>query len=192
METLVQPEITVGDVMPISEEIKTLAWLRPLVWAAGIILLFGLFWQGVAPAVRESNWHASESIGSVMRKAGGELSVAGLDIQLTTGDYLEPGEYELAHGMVQYSSANEVEVLVEAPARFRLDSPMLMALHEGRLSANVPPQGIGFTVETPGSDVVDHGTEFGVEVDSKSQSEIHVFEGAVEVKSGSLFWSPFA
>lgn len=170
---------------PIAFDFKR--WARPLVWAASFALVCGIVWQGAIPAVRKSQWHASDSIGSVMRKAGGELSVSGLDIQLATGDSIKPGEYELTHGLVQFSLANDVKILVEAPARFRVDSPLLMALHEGRLSANVPPQGIGFTVETPGSEVIDHGTEFGVEVDSKSQSEIHVFKGEVEVKAHEAF-----
>ncbi|MGY8696043.1 MAG: LamG-like jellyroll fold domain-containing protein, partial [Verrucomicrobiia bacterium] len=158
-------------------------WARPLAWAAIIAFVFGIVWQGAIPAVRKSQWHASDSVGSVIRKAGGELSVSGLNIQLATGDSIKLGEYVLTDGMVQFALANDVEVLVEAPARFRVDSPLLMALYEGRLSANVPPQGIGFTVETPGSEVIDHGTEFGVEVDAESQSEIHVFKGEVEVKA---------
>ena len=162
-------------------------WPRPLVWAASIALVCGIVWQGAIPAVRKSQWHSSDSIGYVIRKAGGELSVSGLNIHLAPGDSIKAGEYVLTDGLVQFALANDVEVLVEAPARFRVDSPMLMALHEGRLSAKVPPQGFGFTVETPGSEVIDNGTEFGVEVDSESQSEIHVFKGEVEVKARESF-----
>jgi hypothetical protein len=108
-------------------------WARPLAWAAIIAFVFGIVWQGAIPAVRKSQWHASDSVGSVIRKAGGELSVSGLNIQLATGDSIKPGEYVLTDGMVQFALANDVEVLVETPARFRVDSPMLMALYEGRL-----------------------------------------------------------
>ncbi|MGK0240800.1 MAG: hypothetical protein ACI92G_004291 [Candidatus Pelagisphaera sp.] len=166
---------------PIAFDFKR--WARPLAWAASFILVCGLLWQGAVPAVRKSQWQSSETIGSVIRKAGGELSVSGLGIQLAQGDSIKAGEYVLTDGLVQFVFENDVEVVVEAPARFRLDSPLLMALYEGKLSANVPLSGVGFTVETPGAEVIDYGTEFGVEVDSDSQSEIHVFQGEVEVKA---------
>ncbi|MDA7640453.1 FecR domain-containing protein [Opitutaceae bacterium] len=183
MDFMFEPE-SEDDRSVVSEStIQWSRWTRPLAWAASIALICGIVWKGALPAARKSQWHSSDSIGSVVRKAGGELSVSGLDIQLAQGDSMKVGEYELTDGIIQFVFENDVEVLVEAPARFRVDSPLLMALHEGRLSAKVPPQGIGFTVETPGSDVIDHGTEFGVEVDSDSQSEIHVFDGVVEVKA---------
>ena len=111
------------------------------------------------------------------------MSVPGLDIRLAQGDPIKAGEYELTDGLVQFAFDNEVHVLVEAPARFRIDSPWLLALYKGKLSANVPPRGVGFTVETPSVEVIDHGTEFGVEVDSRLRSEVHVFKGEVEVKA---------
>jgi hypothetical protein len=45
----------------------------------------------------------------------------------------------------------------------------------------VPPEGIGFTVETPEAEVVDFGTEFSVEVQNAT-SEVHVFNGLVRVQ----------
>ncbi len=47
----------------------------------------------------------------------------------------------------------------------------------------MPPAGHGFIVQTPSADVIDHGTEFGVEVTAGQGSEVHVFKGEVEVKS---------
>ena len=58
-----------------------------------------------------------------------------------------------------------VMVYVEAPARFDAVSDKRVMLHSGRLSASVPPEGVGFTVETPEAEVVDFGTEFSVDVE---------------------------
>jgi hypothetical protein len=57
-------------------------------------------------------------------------------------------------------------------------------LHNGRLSASVPPEGVGFTVETPAAEVVDFGTEFSVDV-AGGASEVHVFAGLVRVQPRS-------
>ena len=53
-------------------------------------------------------------------------------------------------------------------------------MHEGRMSAVVSPEGTGFVVDTPSVHLVDHGTEFGVDV-REGTSEVHVFEGKVSV-----------
>jgi hypothetical protein len=94
---------------------------------------------------------------------------------------LKAGKYRLDQGLVHLQFAGGVMVYVEAPARFDAISDNRVVLHGGRLSANVPPEGIGFTVETPEAEVVDFGTEFSVEVDSGA-SEVHVFEGLVRVQ----------
>lgn len=157
-------------------------WARSLALAAALTLLAALLWQGLAPIARRSAWNSGEVVGTVSRMAGGRLSVPGTDVQLTSGDVLRVGEYELAAGLAQIVFENNVEVLIEAPARFSVESPRLLSLYEGRLSANVPPEGIGFTVMTPTAAVIDHGTEFGVVVSAEKTSEIHVFHGEVEVK----------
>lgn len=159
------------------------AWIRPLAWAAGLFIVFGLLWKGAIPAVQKSQWRSSESLGSFVVKAGGSLSLERLGIRLQEGDSIKVGDYLLTDGFTELVFENEVQILVEAPARFRVKSPLLMELYEGRLSANVSPEGVGFTVETPGADVIDHGTEFGVEVGPELQSEVHVFNGEVEVQS---------
>jgi len=77
-----------------------------------------------------------------------------------------------------------VMVYLEAPARFDAVSDSRVVLHSGRLSATVPPAGIGFTVETPEAEVVDFGTEFSVDVEGGA-SEVHVFDGLVRVHPGA-------
>ncbi len=84
-------------------------------------------------------------------------------------------------GLIQMRFASGVTVFIEAPAAFDAISAERLALHAGRLSANVPPEGTGFTVETPEADVVDFGTAFSVEV-GRGESEVHVFQGHVQVK----------
>ncbi len=51
----------------------------------------------------------------------------------------------------------------------------------GKLRATVPPQAVGFTIGSPNLDVVDLGTEFGLQVEAEGKTEVHVFKGKVEL-----------
>lgn len=156
-------------------------WARPLTLAASAALIASIAWLTLVPQIRKSVWNSGEAVGSVIQKAGGQLTVENIDLALEKGDTLRPGAYQLSEGLTQFVLTNDVEVLVEAPAQFRIESALRVELMQGRLSANVPPKGHGFTVITPNAEIVDFGTEFGVEVGSEKQSEVHVFEGEVEV-----------
>jgi hypothetical protein len=91
------------------------------------------------------------------------------------------GKYQLQRGLLHLKFANNVMVYLEAPAHFDVVGAARVLLHSGRLSASVPTEGVGFTVETPEAEVVDFGTEFSVDV-SGGASEVHVFEGLVRVQ----------
>ena len=97
---------------------------------------------------------------------------------------LQAGKYRLDRGLLHLQFDGGVMVYVEAPARFDAVSGKRVMLHGGRLSARVPPEGIGFTVETPEAEVVDFGTEFSVDVEGGA-SEVHVFDGLVRVHPGA-------
>ena len=97
-----------------------------------------------------------------------------------TRDEICVGSYNLHQGLVKIKYDTGVAVFIEAPAQFEAVSVERLVLHSGRLSANVPPEGVGFTVETPEAEVVDFGTEFSVEAGA-GESEVHVFDGHVRV-----------
>jgi ferric-dicitrate binding protein FerR (iron transport regulator) len=99
-------------------------------------------------------------------------------------DNLPVGEFKLERGLVHLRFDGGVTVFIEAPTTFDVVSAKRVVLHNGRLSANVPPEGIGFTVETPEAEVIDFGTEFSVDV-ATGTSEVHVFEGLVRVRPRS-------
>lgn len=124
---------------------------------------------------------AETSVASVVSHVNGLLTKDGSrwnDAQIPAGDY------ELQKGLLNLQFGGGVMVYVEAPARFDAVSAKRVVLHGGRLSARVPPEGIGFTVETPEAEVVDFGTEFSVDVEGGA-SEVHVFDGLVRVHPGA-------
>ena len=116
--------------------------------------------------------------------------VSKIDALLTSGESdwdraeLVAGDYQLRRGLLNLRFDGGVMVYVEAPAQFDILSGKRLVLHNGRLSASVPPQGVGFTVDTPEAEVVDFGTEFSVDVESGT-SEVHVFDGLVRVQPRS-------
>jgi hypothetical protein len=123
-----------------------------------------------------------EIVGALTGNVAASLELFGVSSDFRNGSAVRTGSYQLDEGLVEITFESGVEVLIEAPASFEIHSPGFMILNEGRLAANVPPEGIGFTVETPDAEVVDFGTEFAVEVVGELSSEVHVFKGEVEVR----------
>jgi Concanavalin A-like lectin/glucanases superfamily/FecR protein len=101
-------------------------------------------------------------------------------------DGMRAGTYRLVEGIVQIAFARGAEVMITAPAEFELQSDERVLLRRGKLSAKVPEQARGFTVETPTATLVDLGTEFAADVDRDGNGEVHVFRGEVIVKPRSL------
>ena len=97
------------------------------------------------------------------------------------GSALPVGKYELQRGLLNLGFRGGVMVYLEAPAQFETVDEKRLILQAGRLSASVPPAGVGFTVETPEAKVVDFGTEFSVDVE-EGASEVHVYDGLVRVQ----------
>lgn len=97
------------------------------------------------------------------------------------GDVLRRGELRLGSGAVMVEFYSGARVVLEGPAVFEVVSESAGFLRSGRLTAQVPPQAKGFTVEVEGMKVVDLGTAFGMSVGEGSEPEVHVFDGEVEV-----------
>jgi len=72
-------------------------------------------------------------------------------------------------------------VVLHSPAAYQLISDKKALLLGGCLTASVPEAGIGFSVITPRATVVDLGTDFGVEVNNDSTTDVVVFKGKVDV-----------
>lgn len=95
----------------------------------------------------------------------------------------DAGHYRLTSGIIHVRFENGADLVMEAPAAFRIDDAFHLALEEGGLRAIVPPTAEGFTVATPGVNYEDLGTEFGVSVDPDSgDSRLHVFDGQVDAR----------
>ena len=102
------------------------------------------------------------------------------------GMFLTAGQLlDLEVGLVEVEFSSGAKVVLQGPARFVTAGPNDSRLDHGRLSAIVPEGAEGFTVRTPGMEVVDLGTEFGVSVNENNKSDVHVFKGLVEMESAT-------
>ncbi len=94
------------------------------------------------------------------------------------------GSYALLEGAAHLRFRNGADLILQAPSAFEIHDAFNVALTHGEVRAIVPPSAKGFTVAVPDAMFEDLGTEFGAAVDGDSgASELHVFDGLVEVKT---------
>ena len=98
------------------------------------------------------------------------------------GDRLPTGEVKILSGTMQIEFYSGASVILEGPANLEIRSANEAFCHYGKVRGCVPPQAVGFTVKTPDYDLVDLGTEFGISVGENGTSEVHVFDGKVELR----------
>ncbi len=161
-------------------ESPRLGWFRwiPLAAAACAAIFAGVMWKMDPSPSREVAHGASY----VAELAGMEAAVwAEGSPPLHEGENLKPLTLELVSGRIELHFMEGASVAVQGPAKIELISEKRMRLFSGRLSADVPTRAIGFTVDTPVSEVRDLGTRFGVAVADGGATETHVFEGEVDV-----------
>jgi len=96
------------------------------------------------------------------------------------GSYLNDQLVKLKAGFLNLEFDNGAEVVIEGPAEFQIVNEMNMQVKAGKLRANIPESAHGFTIKTEQLDVVDLGTEFGVEV-TDGKMNVQVFDGEVKL-----------
>lgn len=97
------------------------------------------------------------------------------------GEIVEGSVLRLDAGLARLRFDNGAELILEAPASVEMLGEQQIKLIRGRLVATCPASAVGFTVQTNGMDVVDLGTEFGVEVQTSGAVNAQVFVGEVQV-----------
>lgn len=112
------------------------------------------------------------------------VSVDDKDLQF--GKYLGRGYIELKQGFSEITLDNGVILVLEAPIKLNLRSADKIILQEGKLVARVPPNAVGFRIDTPSSEIIDLGTEFGVDVSHNGESQVHVIEGEIKARANNL------
>ncbi len=148
--------------------------------AAGLLIGFAL-WYGSSggPASGTADELGDNTVAILLQAPGAEWG----DTELPTrpGAPLPPGWLRLKSGFAHLEFYSGATVILEGPAELRLVSRLEAFCARGKLRASVPPQAHGFTIGSPKFNLVDRGTEFGLQVDAAGKTEVHVFQGRVDL-----------
>jgi hypothetical protein len=164
------------------------AWLA----LAAAIVIVGLFAMrdgspdnGDQPPVASVIPDRGAAVATVSDASGVDFvyGVSGEPVQI--GDDFGSGIYELRRGIVELTTSEKVELVVQGPAQFELEADGHVVLSSGRVSATVPESAAGFTVRVGETEFVDLGTQFVVDASMPEFSEVHVFQGSVLVRSAN-------
>lgn len=131
-------------------------------------------------APEDSPTKLERGIARVIRIEGD--GATGGDGNVVDGGELFAGE-ELAmqRGLIELAFRETgVHVVATAPLSMKLDSDQRVSLYEGQVKLVVPPQGVGFVVDTAQRKFVDLGTSFVVTAGAKG-SEVLVLDGQISV-----------
>lgn len=146
--------------------------------AAAAVLVAGLAlilhdWTDLQPPEDTSVAKVIRIEGSVQTSQGRTLSV---------GDLLRAGEkLSMTQGLVEMAFLDTgVHVIASAPLALTAKSTKRMFVHDGEVKLHVPPQGIGFVVETRQQRITDLGTSFVVTA-RENGSEVLVLDGQIAV-----------
>jgi hypothetical protein len=100
---------------------------------------------------------------------------------LREGELVGPGRVHIQAGRLTLAFFNGVSLTVEGPADLDVLGADRVFLHYGKLRARVVRGAEGFTVVANGYEVVDLGTEFGMNLQPDGKSRVMVFEGEAAV-----------
>lgn len=98
------------------------------------------------------------------------------------GESLTAGPLKFDSGLLQLDFSSGARLVCRGPASLELISAKCVRIYSGEATCYVGELGKGFQVLTGESEVIDLGTSFGIRVDNRGDSEIHVFDGAVSVR----------
>lgn len=145
---------------------------KPWLMAASIFLLIGMVFI-------TSFVDGHRAIATVTRIA----ATSSVDPTFSLGSDIGTGDLYLSEGFSELTLKNGVVLVLEAPVSLTLNSVDRVSVSHGRLVARVPENAIGFRIDTPSAEIVDLGTEFGVEVAESGESQVHVLEGEVKARA---------
>lgn len=144
-----------------------------LAFAAAVILIAGPTLHSVFIAPRQAIATVELSPHSIFRFADGSA--------VTTEASRRDQRMIVEQGVIKMRIENDVEAVIEGPASFSRSSADGLQMTNGHAWFRVPPAASGFRVTTPGFDLIDLGTEFGIDLREDLPPEVHVLTGSVQL-----------
>lgn len=155
------------------------------------VILLGMlsFSAHVAP---KNGLQATKAVGRVTNLAGCRWDAE--SPPLSFYDRVAIGQkIQLAAGLLEIRYDTGATVVLQGPVTYEIRSENSGFLASGKMTGKVTgPNARGFAVSTPTVEVVDLGTEFGVEVSPSRETTSHVFRGAVKLVAAAESGEPIA
>ena len=154
-----------------------------VVFLAALVLLVGRRWPH-----SETAQSASEPLPPIVARITGQHECRWAKDSWRpqpSGHLRRDCDLHLTAGLVEITYDTGTRLILEGPAKYRVDDRNAGALGLGKLAARVPRRAVGFCVETPSATITDRGTEFGVEVTADGVTSVAVFQGEVDVAGGA-------
>lgn len=173
METVALPETTKPDKTFSRQTRYTFhrTSLYPAVAAAAVFLLLIVYITFI-PARR-----IVEPVATLTDAVGTRWANTTAAMEIGTIVSSDQGSMILTEGAAEFVCRDQTRVVLEAPASFEFLSVNRIALNYGQLYAVSSAGVAGFTVDTPGTHIVDLGTEFGIKVEVTGVTEVHMIKG---------------
>ncbi|MBA2114213.1 FecR domain-containing protein [Bremerella alba] len=124
-----------------------------------------------------TTWWLSSSSGVPL------VVISATDSELSKGNRVYRKQIDFTEGSLKFRLDSGAEIEAIGPVQFELVSDMLLRVTRGSVTVDVGDDAVGFQVETAETKIVDLGTRFGVSVRDSGQTDVVVFEGAVDVHS---------
>lgn len=161
----------------------------PIAAAAAIAFLFGsaVMYLGVrgddgqGGELVEANVEEPSARGFAVVGELYDVEWAGEAESREKGDILGAESVELAAGTAEIQFFSGATMIVEGPAEISLKSAWEASCREGSVRMQVPPAARGFKLHAPQTEIIDLGTEFGLEVRG-GESHVEVFDGEIAVR----------
>jgi hypothetical protein len=154
-------------------------WLAATTAIAALLVVIAFGWGGWLPKAANDASPAVPTVAVVARHTPA-LQWEGTAGPLTHGTSLPAGPVKIRKGSLSLLLSSGVELTVDGPAEFDLQSDMQVLLAKGHMHAVVPEGAEGFAIEAAGLRVVDLGTEFEVTMPADGRPLVAVNRGAVE------------
>jgi hypothetical protein len=153
--------------------------------AAGLILVIALLNQPAPVQVSDTTPERPGIGGIALPKAFLSRSIAAKwkagSTTVAVASEVSDDWMELESGVLQFDFRSGARAVVQGPARLRIADDSDINLAHGMITVLAGHEETAFTVTTPTATVVDIGTEFGVAARSSGETDVHVFEGIVDV-----------
>jgi len=118
-------------------------------------------------------------VGLLTRVFEAECRGSGMPGQV--GEMLGPSRIRLDSGMLEVETLRGARLVIEGPADVELVAENEIVLRSGKIRVTVPESARGITVSSARFELVDRSGAFGCVVPETGPTEIHVFQGSVEL-----------